>query len=53
VSGLILAFEIEVPTKVPINLDGEPYRWDHIKFEMLPQYLPMVLPEGCPLIKGV
>lgn len=46
------AFEIEVPNKVPINLDGEPYRWDHITFEMLPQCLPMVLPEGCPLIKG-
>ena len=48
----VTAFEIEVPNKVPINLDGEPYRWDHITFEMLPQCLPVVLPEGCPLIKG-
>jgi lipid kinase YegS len=46
------AFEIEVPGKVPINLDGEPHRWDHIRFEILPRCLPVVLPEGCPLIKG-
>ena len=48
----ISAFEIEIPNKVPINLDGEPYRWDHITFEMLPRCLPVVLPAGCPLIKG-
>ena len=45
-------FEIEVPAKVPINLDGEPHRWDHIKFEILPRCLPVMLPEGCALIKG-
>jgi len=45
-------FEVEVPAKVPINLDGEPHRWDHIKFEILPKCLPVVLPEGCVLIKG-
>ena len=46
------AFEIEVPGKLPINLDGEPHRWDHIKFKILPKCLPVVLPEGCPLLKG-
>jgi diacylglycerol kinase family enzyme len=46
------AFEIEVQGKLPINLDGEPHRWDHITFEILPKCLPVVLPEGCPLIKG-
>ena len=46
------AFEIEVPAKVPINLDGEPHRWDHITFDILPKCLPVVLPEGCPLIAG-
>jgi lipid kinase YegS len=46
------AFEIEVPGEMPINLDGEPHRWDHIKFDLLPKCLPVVLPEGCPLIKG-
>jgi diacylglycerol kinase family enzyme len=45
-------FEIEVSSELPINLDGEPYRWDHITFEMLPKCLPVVLPEGCVLIKG-
>ena len=46
------AFEIEVPGKLPINLDGEPYRWDRLKFEVKPKALRVVLPEGCPLIKG-
>jgi lipid kinase YegS len=45
-------FEIEVASKLPINLDGEPHRWDHIEFKILPQCLPVVLPEGCALIKG-
>jgi lipid kinase YegS len=46
------AFEIELESALPINLDGEPQRWDHIKFEILPKCLPVVLPEGCPLIQG-
>jgi len=37
---------------VPINLDGGPYRWDHITFKIMSQGLPVVMPEGCPLIKG-
>lgn len=46
------AFEIDVKSALPINLDGEPHQWDHIKFEILPKCLPVVLPEGCPLIAG-
>jgi diacylglycerol kinase family enzyme len=46
------AFEIEIESALPINLDGEPHRWDHIRFEILPQCLPVVLPEGCLLIQG-
>jgi lipid kinase YegS len=46
------ACEIDVGSALPINLDGEPHRWDHIKFELLPKCLPMVLPEGCALIQG-
>jgi len=46
------AFEIEVPGELPINLDGEPYRWDRLKFEVKPKALRVVLPEGCSLIKG-
>jgi lipid kinase YegS len=48
----VSGFEIELESALPINLDGEPHRWDHISFELLPQCLPVVLPEGCPLIKG-
>jgi len=44
--------EVEVPEKLPLNLDGEPHLWDNITFEILPQCLPVVLPEGCPLIRG-
>jgi lipid kinase YegS len=46
------AFEIEVASKLPINLDGEPYRWDRIEFAINPSALRVVLPEGCPLIQG-
>ena len=46
------AFEIEVLGKLPINLDGEPYRWNHIRFEIQPKALRIVLPVGCPLITG-
>lgn len=35
-----------------INLDGEPYRWDRLKFEVKPKALRVVLPEGCPLIQS-
>jgi diacylglycerol kinase family enzyme len=48
-------FEIELESALPINpinLDGEPHRWDHITFEILPRCLPVVLPEGCALIQG-
>ena len=45
-------FEIELNSALPINLDGEPHRWDHIKFEILPQCLPVVLPDSCPLIEA-
>lgn len=44
------ACEVEVPDKVPLNLDGEPHCWDHIRFEVAPRCLPLVLPEDCPLI---
>jgi diacylglycerol kinase family enzyme len=36
-----------------INLDGEPYRWDWIRFDVRPRAIRVVLPEGCPLIQGV
>lgn len=45
-------FEVELTSALPINLDGEPHRWDHVKFEILPRCLPVVLPDNCPLIKG-
>jgi lipid kinase YegS len=45
-------FEIEVPATLPINLDGEPYRWDRIVFGVRPGALRIVLPEGCLLLTG-
>jgi diacylglycerol kinase family enzyme len=38
-------FEIHVPRPLPINLDGEPYRWDRITFKVHPGALFMLLPE--------
>jgi len=46
------SFEIEVSGKLPINLDGEPYRWDRLKFEIKPKALRVVLPEDCPALQG-
>ena len=44
--------QVDVPGKVPINLDGEPYRWDHMTFKIRPRCLPVVLPDGCQLLAG-
>jgi len=44
------SLDIEVDSELPINLDGEPYRWDRIHFEVRPRALRVVLPEDCPLI---
>jgi YegS/Rv2252/BmrU family lipid kinase len=46
------SFELEITSKLPINLDGEPYRWDRIAFKVHPGALRVVLPEGCPVIQG-
>jgi lipid kinase YegS len=43
-------FEIEVPAALPINLDGEPYRWDRIAFGVKPGALRIVLPDRCSLL---
>lgn len=34
-----------------INLDGEPYKANHFRFEILPKELKLVLPKNCPCIK--
>ncbi len=44
-------FEVEIAGTLPLNLDGEPQRWSHIKFEIVPKCLPLVLPEKCPLLQ--
>lgn len=44
------SFEIQVPKQLPINLDGEPYRLDRIKFECGTNSLRLVAPPDCPLI---
>jgi lipid kinase YegS len=33
-----------------VNLDGEPYEADHIRFEVMPGEIQLVLPEDCPCI---
>ena len=36
--------------KAPVNLDGEPYMADRIRFEVVPDALRMVLPRECPML---
>jgi lipid kinase YegS len=33
-----------------VNLDGEPFEADHIRFDVLPGEIDLVLPEGCPCL---
>jgi len=35
-----------------VNLDGEPYKADHIRFNVLPGELQLVLPQDCPCVKN-
>ena len=35
-----------------VNLDGEPYTADHIRFDVLPEEIQLVVPPDCPCIKG-
>lgn len=37
--------------KTSVNLDGEPYEAEKIRFEVLPSAITMVLPKYCPLLK--
>lgn len=34
-----------------VNLDGEPYSSKKVRFEIFPQAIRLVLPEGCPVIR--
>ncbi|MFS1490534.1 lipid kinase YegS [Vibrio splendidus] len=38
--------EVDFPQALPINLDGEPYRSNQIRFEVMPSSISLVLPEG-------
>ena len=42
--------ESETPEPIPVNLDGEPYRGNTIRFEVLPGAIDLVLPEDCPCL---
>jgi len=33
-----------------VNLDGEPYRSEHIRFEVIPGAIELILPKNCPCI---
>jgi len=38
-------------TKRVVNLDGEPYEAEHIRFEVLHGEIKMILPKNCPCVK--
>ncbi len=42
--------EIDFPQSLPINLDGEPYRSNQIRFEVMPSSICLVLPDSCPCL---
>ena len=42
--------EIDCGRSTHVNLDGEPYRGRHVRFEVEPQRLRMRLPQSCPLL---
>ncbi len=42
--------EIDFPNPLPLNLDGEPYRSRHVRFDVLPKSISMVLPKDCPCL---
>jgi len=33
-----------------VNLDGEPYKSNHIRFDVLPEEIQLILPEDCPCL---
>ncbi|UPR54691.1 lipid kinase YegS [Vibrio cyclitrophicus] len=42
--------EIDFPQPLPINLDGEPYRSNQIRLEVMPSSICLVLPDSCPCL---
>lgn len=42
--------EIDCGRSTHVNLDGEPHRGRHVRFEVEPKRLPMRLPSSCPLL---
>ena len=38
--------------KTSVNLDGEPYEAERIRFEVVPSAIALVLPKHCPLLKN-
>ncbi|WP_144207440.1 lipid kinase YegS [Shewanella donghaensis] len=44
--------EIDFPIALPLNLDGEPYRSEKVRFEVKPNAIKFVLPNDCPMIQA-
>ncbi|CAM2904497.1 lipid kinase YegS [Vibrio mytili] len=42
--------EIDFPNKLPLNLDGEPYRSKNVRFDVMQKSIALVLPPNCPCI---
>jgi len=50
VSARVPWLEVEAPTKIDINLDGEPFRGAHLRFDVRAGALRMHLPPDSPLL---
>ncbi|MDR9829017.1 lipid kinase YegS [Vibrio sp. FNV 38] len=44
--------EIDFPQILPLNLDGEPYHSQKVRFEIQPASIALVLPEHCPCLQA-
>ncbi len=44
--------ECETQEQMPTNLDGEPYSSRHIRFEIIPKAIKLVMPMTTPLLEG-
>ncbi|MCA9439486.1 MAG: lipid kinase YegS, partial [Candidatus Omnitrophica bacterium] len=42
--------EIEADEAIPVNLDGEPHRFEKVRFELVENAIDLVIPKDCPCI---
>ena len=44
--------ELSASDEIPVNLDGEPHRFQEVRFEVVESSIDLLLPEGCPCVGG-